>query len=160
MDLDPGDLVLRMIAAAVIGALVGINRDMAGKSMGSRTLSIVAFGSAAVAVAAIDVPGIAGNPDALSRVVQGIVQGVMGGISFIGAGVIIRNHEKNVVEGLTTAATVWATAALGIACALGTWTVVIAGTVVALGVLALPSLCRRVTEFNAKEPREPSDAHS
>ena len=58
MDLDPVDLVLRMMAAAVIGALVGINRDMAGKSMGTRTLSIVAFGSAAVAVAA----GVAGTP--------------------------------------------------------------------------------------------------
>jgi putative Mg2+ transporter-C (MgtC) family protein len=53
--------------------------------------------------------------------VQGIIQGVMTGISFIGAGVILRDAKTRMVEGLTTAATVWVTAALGIACGLGAW---------------------------------------
>jgi len=57
----------------------------------------------------------------MSRIVQGIIQGVMAGISFIGAGVILRNVEARSVEGLTTAATVWVSAALGVACGLGAW---------------------------------------
>ena len=68
----------------------------------------------------------------MSRVVQGIIQGVMAGISFIGAGVILRDAQTRTVEGLTTAATVWVTAALGIACGLGRWDVVLIGTAIAL----------------------------
>ena len=64
---------------------------------------------------------MAENSDALSRVVQGIIQGVMAGISFVGAGVILRNAQAGTVEGLTTAATVWLSAALGVACGLGAW---------------------------------------
>jgi uncharacterized membrane protein YhiD involved in acid resistance len=62
---------------------------------------------------------MAENPDALKRVAQGVIQGVMAGISFIGTGVILRNVETRIVEGLTTAATVWVAAALGVACGLG-----------------------------------------
>ena len=90
-----------------------------------------ALGAAAVAVATIQVAGVA-NPDAMSRVVQGIIQEVMAEISFIGAGVILRDAQTRTVEGLTTAATVWVTAALGIACGLGRWDVVLIGTAIAL----------------------------
>lgn len=80
-----------------------------------------------VAVVGVQVPGMAENADALSRVVQGAIQGVMAGISFIGAGVILRNPQVRSVEGLTTAGTVWISAAPGISCGLGAWrTVVIA----------------------------------
>src|SRR5262249_43113380 len=88
-----------------------------------------------VSVAGIEVSGIAEHPDAISRVVQGIIQGVMVGISFIGAGVILRDAKARTVEGLTTAATVWVTAALGIACGLGRWDVVLVGAVIALVLL-------------------------
>ena len=71
---------------------------------------------------------MAENPDAMSRGVQG----VMAGISFIGAGVILRDAQARTVEGLTTAATVWVTAAPGIACGLGRWDVVLIGTAIAL----------------------------
>ena len=76
------------------------------------------------------------HPDALSRVVQGVIQGIMAGISFIGAGVILRDHKAGEVTGLTTAATVWITAALGIACGLGAWVIVAATLALALFVLA------------------------
>src|SRR3954468_12110327 len=59
-----------------------------------------------------------GSADAMSRVLQGVIQGVMTGVGFIGAGVIIRGHRPADVRNLTTAATVWVTAALGVACAL------------------------------------------
>ena len=114
MDLSYLDVGLRLGAAALAGGTIGINRDLADRPIGTRTLGLVALGAAVVAVASIQVAGMAQNPDAMSRVVQGIIQGVMAGISFIGAGVILRNAQARTVEGLTTAATVWVTAALGL----------------------------------------------
>jgi putative Mg2+ transporter-C (MgtC) family protein len=121
MELDVSDVILRLVTAVGAGGVIGLNRDLAGKPMGVRTLGLVSLGAAVVSVAGIQVPGMAENSDALSRVVQGIIQGVMAGISFVGAGVILRNAQAGTVEGLTTAATVWLSAALGIACGLGAW---------------------------------------
>jgi putative Mg2+ transporter-C (MgtC) family protein len=70
-------------------------------------------------------------------VVQGIIQGIMAGISFIGAGVILRDAQARTVEGLTTAATVWVTAALGIACGLAAWTIVAVALILALVLLVI-----------------------
>jgi putative Mg2+ transporter-C (MgtC) family protein len=136
MDLTLEEIGLRLGVAALAGALVGLNRDIAQKPIGLRTLALVALGAAAVTVATIQVSGMAENADAMSRVVQGIIQGVMGGISFIGAGVILRDVKSRSVEGLTTAATVWVTAALGIACGLGAWTTVAVAGAMALVLLA------------------------
>jgi putative Mg2+ transporter-C (MgtC) family protein len=137
MDLSYLDVGLRLGAAALVGAAIGINRDLADKPIGTRTLGLVALGAATVSVAGTEVSGMAENPDAMSRVVQGIIQGVMAGISFIGAGVILRDAHTRTVEGLTTAATVWVTAALGVACGLGRWDVVVIGLGVALVLLAV-----------------------
>jgi putative Mg2+ transporter-C (MgtC) family protein len=137
MELPYFDVGLRLGAAALTGAVIGINRDLANKPIGSRTLGLVALGAAVVSVSTIQVSGMAENPDAMSRVVQGIIQGIMAGISFIGAGVILRDAKARTVEGLTTAATVWVTAALGIACGLGMWNVAAIGIVIALFLLVV-----------------------
>ena len=129
------DTILRLGAAAAAGMILGLNRDMADKPIGMRTLDLVALGAAVVSLATIRVDGMAGHPDAMSRVVQGIIQGIMAGISFIGAGVILRDAQAKTVEGLTTAATVWVTAALGIACGLAAWSVVGVAVVLALVLL-------------------------
>ncbi len=154
MDLDNWDVVVRLTLAAALGAIIGINRDMAGKAMGSRTLGLVSLSTASVALAAVEIQGIGANPDALSRIVQGIIQGVMGGISFIGAGVIIRNPQTHTVDGLTTAATVWATAALGIACAFGAWLIVTVASVLALVLLVAPSASEKVGTKSASSTGE------
>lgn len=135
MELSFLETGLRVGAATLVGAVIGINRDLVGKPMGMRTLGLVSLGAASVSVAAIQVQGMAENPDALSRVVQGIVQGIMAGISFIGAGVILRNPQARTVEGLTTAGTVWIAAALGIACGLAAWDVVLIGAALTLALL-------------------------
>lgn len=135
MDLDFLDVTARLLAATAAGGIIGLNRDLADKPIGVRTLALVSLGSATVAVAGVQVPGMAENADALSRVVQGIIQGVMAGISFIGAGVILRNPESRSVEGLTTAGTVWISAALGIACGLGAWRTVVIAVPVSLVLL-------------------------
>lgn len=135
MILDWSDIALRLGAAAAAGMLLGINRDLQNKPIGTRTLGLVGLGAATTAVSTIQIPGMAENPDATSRVVQGVIQGIMAGISFIGAGVVLRDHKAQSVQGLTTAATVWVTAALGIACGFGAWPAAAIALTVALALL-------------------------
>lgn len=138
------DVLLRLAVAALVGMAIGMNRDLTGKPTGIRTLSLVALGAALVSAATVHYPGILGHPDALSRVLQGIIQGVMAGVGFIGAGVILRDKKHQDVHNLTTAATVWVTAALGIACALAAWAIVCIGVSLALLILLSAPLERRI----------------
>lgn len=128
--------ILRLLAAAGAGIAIGINREMQGKPLGMRTLALVGVGTALATMTAVDFRGLDEHPDALSRVVQGVLQGVLTGIGFIGAGVVLRDKENGTVQGLTTAASVWVTAAIGIACALAAWHLVVIGVVLTLIVLA------------------------
>jgi putative Mg2+ transporter-C (MgtC) family protein len=150
VQLDIADLTLRLISAAAVGGAIGLNGDLAQKPIGVRTLGLVSLGAATVSVATIQVPGMSENADAMSRVVQGIVQGIMAGISFVGAGVILRNTQAGTVEGLTTAATVWVAAALGIACGLGAWRTVAVATVLALLLLVAVAWLERLYEGGRK----------
>ena len=138
MEFEIADAALRLAAAALVGVLLGLNRDLAGKPIGMRTLALVSLGAAVVSLSTIHFQNFDDHPDALSRVVQGIIQGVMGGIGFIGAGVILRDYETQTVENLTTAATVWLTAALGIACGLAAWNVI--AIAVAFALITLVSI--------------------
>jgi putative Mg2+ transporter-C (MgtC) family protein len=102
--MDTLDIALRLGTATLIGIALGLNRDLHGKQTGVRTLGLVGLGSALVVLAF----GWASSAYA-SRVVQGIVTG----IGFLGAGVIVRNEQGRHVHGLTTAACVWLTACYG-----------------------------------------------
>jgi putative Mg2+ transporter-C (MgtC) family protein len=106
------DIAPRLLAATAAGIVIGVNRDMRGKGAGIRTLGLVALGSA---LAVVSVARF--SPPALSGVLQGIITGV----GFIGGGSILRDAKADEVPGLTTAATVWVTASIGIACGLGSW---------------------------------------
>ena len=152
MPLEPEDAALRLVIAALTGALIGINRDIVQKPIGMRTLGLVALGSAMVTVASLSIPELSDKPDALSRLLQGVIQGVMAGISFIGAGVILRDARSGNVEGLTTAATVWVTAALGVACGLAAWLPVAVGTLIALLLLVLIGWVEAL--FTPKKPKD------
>ena len=129
------DDVLRLLVAAGTGLLIGIDSDMNDKPVGMRTLSLVALGSALVSISVIEFQNLRDHPDAISRVIQGVVAGVLTGVGFIGAGVILHDAKAKTVHGLTTAATVWIAAGLGIACALGAWLLVGAAIAVTLLVL-------------------------
>ena len=152
MDIEWQDVLMRLGAATAAGMAIGINRDLINKPMGMRTLALVALGAAAVTVASIQFKFMDNNPDALSRVVQGVIQGVMAGISFIGAGVILRDSRAGEVTGLTTAAAVWVTAALGVACGLGAWVTVV--TTLALGLFVLAGLAG-IDAWLARKARTP-----
>lgn len=129
------DDVLRLLVAAATGLLIGIDRDMNDKPVGMRTLALVSLGSALVSISVIEFQDMRDHADAISRVIQGVVTGVLSGVGFIGAGVILHDAEAKTVHGLTTAATVWVAAGLGIACALGAWLLVGAAIAVTLLVL-------------------------
>jgi putative Mg2+ transporter-C (MgtC) family protein len=140
-------VVVRMLAAAGAGIVLGLPRNMADKPIGMRTLGLVSLGAAMVSIAALRYPGLGGDVNASARVLQGIIQGLMVGVGFIGAGVILRDTSTNRVHGLTTATTVWIAAALGIACGLADWIVVTTGLVLALVILiVLKRFERRVTD--------------
>lgn len=109
LELD-AQMFLRLLAAVVLGALVGYERERAGKPAGVRTHGMVSLGAALFAVVSLHGFGSAGDP---SRVAAQIVTG----IGFLGAGAIL--HERGGVHGLTTAASLWVTAAIGLAVGVG-----------------------------------------
>ncbi|MCG7394015.1 MgtC/SapB family protein [Microvirga sp. ACRRW] len=130
---DQVEIALRLVVAALAGMAVGLNRDIHNKPIGMRTLGLVALGSATVILSGSVYEGLHFGQDAVSRVVQGI----MTGLGFLGAGAIIKGRNGNEVHGLTTAATVWIAASLGVTAALGAWFITIAGTVMTLVVLTV-----------------------
>ena len=127
-DMDTLDIALRLGAATVVGVLLGLNRDLHGKPTGVRTLGVLCLGSA---LAVLSIHAVTGSDE--SRVIQGIVTGV----GFLGAGVIVRSEKGHHVQGLTTAACVWVTACLGAACAVAEWQIVVVGIVLVFIILGL-----------------------
>lgn len=137
MDPQLLDIGLRLGAATAVGVIIGVNRDLKEKPAGMRTLGLVALGAAVIALAAIQYDGMVGHPDALSRVIQGVLQGIMTGVGFIGAGAILRDAQAQRIEGVTTAASVWVTAALAVACAFAAWRIVVIGLALTLILLVV-----------------------
>lgn len=120
------EILLRLGVAALIGAAIGLDRELMHKSAGVRTIGLVSLGAALATL-------IVGQNDvaAASRVIQGALTG----IGFLGAGVIVRNQTS--VEGLTTAAAIWTAAVLGAGAGLAAWPIVLIGAVLALVLLIL-----------------------
>ena len=113
MGLDPAEIVLRLGAALVAGALIGLDREVKKRPAGLQTHALVALGAALTLLVVAGTPSSTGDP--MSRAVQGIITG----IGFLGAGVIMQHERERRVEGLTTAASIWTAAALGMACGAG-----------------------------------------
>ena len=128
-DLDSTAIAIRLGAAIVAGAVIGVDRELKRKPAGLRTHALVSLGAAIVLLAAI--AGSQGTPDAMSRAIQGIITG----IGFLGAGVIMQYEKERRVEGLTTAASIWVAAGLGIACGAGFVELALIAVVAALVVL-------------------------
>lgn len=114
------DIVLRLGIATLASGAIGLNRDLHGKPIGLRTLGMVGLATSLVVLIANPAAVEAGQlSDATSRVVQGILTG----IGFLGAGVIVHGDQHK-VKGLTSAACVWFTACIGVVCGLGHWRLV------------------------------------
>ena len=138
-------VIIRLVAATLLGAVVGLQRERAGKPAGLRTHMLVTLGTAVFVLAC---SGVGMSLDGLSRVIQGIVTG----IGFIGAGSILKLSEERDIRGLTTAAGVWMTAAVGVAVGLGSLGVALLSTLFTLIILSLATrLERQVDERRAAE---------
>jgi putative Mg2+ transporter-C (MgtC) family protein len=103
---------IRLLAALIAGGVIGLQRELSGKAAGLRTHILVSMGMTLLVLAAAEADL---GPDGMSRVIQGLVTG----IGFIGAGAILKMESRHQIQGLTTAAGIWMTAAIGVAIGLG-----------------------------------------
>jgi putative Mg2+ transporter-C (MgtC) family protein len=125
--MPPIDLTLRLLAAAGLGAAIGLEREYRHKPAGLRTNILIALGSALFTIVSLHLVGAGGTAD---RVAAQIVTGV----GFLGGGAILRHGDN--VQGMTTAATIWVNAAIGMAAGAGALGLATGATVVTLVVLA------------------------
>ena len=126
------EVTSRLGVAALLGGLIGFEREWTGKAAGLRTHMTVALGCATFMVAAMESDPDVGN---MSRAIQGIAAG----IGFIGAGTILKREQEADIKGLTTAASIWLTAAVGAAAGGGQGWVALIGVVIAFVILSMMS---------------------
>lgn len=141
-------IAVRLILAAFLGGVLGFEREQRGKAAGLRTHMLVSLGSALF----VFIPQQAGVADVdLTRVLQGLVAGV----GFLGAGTIIKGQNDEQVKGLTTAAGIWLTAAIGVAAGMGRETTAVVSTLFAVVILSLvPKVANLIEKRGPQDPRD------
>lgn len=130
--MDHVEIVIRLAAATLLGGVLGLDRELKSKPAGLRTHALVALGSALATLVTIQFVGDI-DRGAITRTIQGIIAGV----GFLGGGAILRAKDRDEVTGLTTAASIWLVAALGVACGGGFWISSLVSVVLALLVLVV-----------------------
>lgn len=152
------EVVIRMLSAVAIGCIIGLDRDLHGKPTGMKTLGLVSLGAC---LATMSAQGFSMQPLTANADVSRVVQGIMTGIGFLGAGVIIQNPSLNRIRGLTTAASIWVTAAVGIVCGLGLWSVALIATIILILLLTVGRFVEKALHRQwMKKPPEEREAHA
>ncbi|MBX9901733.1 MAG: MgtC/SapB family protein [Burkholderiaceae bacterium] len=130
MSIQYSEIIFRLCSAVLIGCVIGLDRNLHGKPTGIKTLGLVALGASLTTMASSDFTFAQNAIDtsAVSRAIQGVITGV----GFLGAGVIIHDRNTDRVRGLTTAASIWVTASMGIVCGLGLWQIASVALVIVL----------------------------
>jgi putative Mg2+ transporter-C (MgtC) family protein len=131
------EALLRLALAAGLGGAIGLEREFRHKPAGLRTNMLIALGSALFSMLSVELGAGAGSPDRIAAQ-------VVTGIGFLGAGAILRSGEN--VHGLTTAATIWVNAAIGMAAGLGSYTVATVAAAITLTVLALMPVMEKMVD--------------
>src|SRR3954468_13384383 len=150
-----GQLILRMLLAGLVGGVIGLEREVAGHPAGLRTHISVALGSSLFGVLSaygfnhFDVPR---NDTVFQVDVTRIASQIVVGVGFLGGGAILKEGAS--VRGLTTAASLWVTAAVGLAVALGSTAVALASAAALLGIFVVPRYPRRWIRDNVAQRRE------
>ena len=146
-------MILHFLAAMALGAFMGLEREMIGKEAGVRTSMLVAGGAAIFAIIGITLPYLVStSPENLPEVIAGnsgflnVIANIVVGIGFLGAGVIIKTEEH--VKGLTTAATMWSTAAVGTLAGLGLIKFALVSAVIISGLLFLLTRIKTIRKKN------------
>ena len=138
--LDWPQILLRLGVATLAGCAIGLNRDLQGKPIGLKTLGLVSLSTAAVVVLAVQFA----EPDKVSDAASRVIQGILTGIGFLGAGVIVHQMDHMRVQGLTSAACTFFAACIGVTAGAGQWRIV--GVALAMALLLL-ILGRRVERW-------------
>jgi putative Mg2+ transporter-C (MgtC) family protein len=159
--LDWPEITLRLGVAALAGSLIGLNRDLHGKPIGLKTLGLVGLATAMVVMVADSSGDTTKVSDAASRTIQGILTG----IGFLGAGVIVRAEHHFRVRGLTSAACAWLAACVGIACGVGQWRIVAVALAIAFILLTVGRRLERwlhqaLGGRDEPEPKSPASVSS
>ena len=126
-------MLFRLGVATLLGGILGIDRDLHHKPAGVRVLALVCMGAAAISM--VSIVAVSGTDKPPGDGVLRTIQGVLSGIGFLGAGVIMRATGKDEVHGLTTAASIWVASILGMICGLGQWQLSICAFVMAWVIL-------------------------
>ncbi|HAB17457.1 MAG TPA: MgtC/SapB family protein [Verrucomicrobiota bacterium] len=152
LSLPTHEVVFRLGVATVVGAIIGLNRELRHKPAGLRTQALVTLGAAVATLVISELAAVGGGYDvsAISRVIQGVLTGV----GFLGGGVILRDPHETQVHGLTTAASIWISSTLGLACGVGLWRLALAVTLLTLAVLHIGIWIEKA--FRRFGPGEPS----
>ena len=131
-------IILRLLIAGLLGGLLGFERERSGKEAGIRTHMLVSMGSALFVL-------VSQQSGVIQTDISRVVQGIIAGVGFLGAGTILKDSGSAHVRGLTTAAGIWLTAAIGMAAGLGREMTAVLSTALAVGVLSLEPLLRGVS---------------
>jgi putative Mg2+ transporter-C (MgtC) family protein len=150
LQADWTEISLRLGAAILAGAIIGVNRDLHGKPAGIRLNALVAMAGALLMIVAESL-SLAGDDGGFSRIIQGLI----GGVGFLGAGMIIREGDGSRIQNLTTAATILVTTSIGVACGLGLWRVGLVAAGAALFLLTVGLFLERAV-FGKAGPELPS----
>ena len=154
-ELDWPEILLRLGVATLAGSAIGLNRDLRGKPIGLKTLGIVGLSTATVVLMALQLAEPSKVADATSRVIQGILTG----IGFLGAGVIVHESERFRVRGLTSAACTFLSACLGVVCGAGQWKIVAVALALAFVLLTVGRRIERRVHRILGGKEEPHDDH-
>lgn len=143
-------IISRLCLALVVGAIIGLDRELRHKSAGLRTHMLVSLGSAIFVIISLQV----GTEDTYQNELSRVIQGIAAGVGFLGGGVILREGQGDTmsaeVRGLTSAAAIWVAAALGIAAGCGLWQLAISGAVLAWLVLSLFKKLEKIERSRTK----------
>ncbi|TAK04287.1 MgtC/SapB family protein [Patescibacteria group bacterium] len=132
-DISSLDILIRLVVAASLGAVIGLEREYRHKPAGVRTDILVALGTAVMTIVSVEIARFSDSSSAVD--VSRVVSQVLPGIGFIGAGTILQ--AKGHVEGLTTAASIWLVAGVGMAVGLGLFPLAVMATALGVGSLIL-----------------------
>lgn len=148
---DEWRLAGRLALAALLGGILGLNREIALKPAGMRTHALVALGAALATITGLALMAPPGNDaSAPGRIIQGLIAG----IGFVGSGVILHRRDNYTVEGLTTAASIWVIAAVGVAVGAGLWRASIIVVVISLILLMVGTPIDRFVHRLSRRPNQ------
>ena len=149
--IDVTGVLPQIFSGLACGIVIGIDRSRHNKATGLRTLGLVGLGAAAITAAASQLGPAGSDPATVSRVMQGVLTG----IGFLGAGVVLHGPREHHAHGLTTAAAVWMVAILGVICGAGEWPLAMFCTLLAFILLSVGERAESWVSRNEKRPPKP-----